>query len=123
MSVTYMVIGAYTFAKNPSAATIPKKQRNAHEIETLGGVAFFSWGASLAGVIVTLKWDYMLTAQFNSIQSLLEADAQTTFQPGNGVTYNVQLLRLNGEYFLDNTAAAELRRDVTLEMIIISQVT
>jgi len=119
---TYMILGAYTFAKNPSDATLPNQQRVAHEAETLGGVQFFSWGATIAGKKITLKWDFMLTTQFNSLQTLLEADAGVTFEPGDGETYNVQMLRLNGAYFLDNEAAAELRKQVTLELVIISQV-
>jgi hypothetical protein len=117
-----MILGAYTFTKNPSSAVLPNKQRVAHEVETIGGVEFFSWGVTIAGKRIILKWDYMLTTQFNSLQTLLENDVGVTFQPGDGDTYNVQILRLNGAYFLDNEAAAELRKQVTLELIILSQV-
>lgn len=119
---TYMVLDTYTFAKNPSDATLPNKKRVAHEAETIGGVQFYSWGAKIAGKKLTLKWKYMLVTQFNSIQTILENDTQCTFQPGDGNTYNVQVLRLNGAYFLDNSTQAELRKNVTLELVIISQV-
>jgi hypothetical protein len=119
---TYMVLDSYTFTKNPSEATLPNKHRLGHEVETIGGIEFFSWGATIVGKKITLKWDYMLTAQFNSLQTILDGDAEVTFQPGDGNTFNVQVLRLNGAYFLDNESGAELRKSVTLEMIIISQV-
>lgn len=119
---TYMVLDTYTFAKNPSDATLLNKKRLANEAETIGGVQFYSWGSTVEGRKVTLSWDYMLTTQFNSIQTLLENDTEVSFQPGDGNTYNVQILRLNGKYFLDNTNSAELRKNVRLELIIMSQV-
>ena len=119
---TYMVLDSYTFPKNPSDATLLNKKRVANEAETIGGVQFYSWGATIAGKKVILSWGYMLTTQFDAIQTILENDTEVEFEPGDGETYNVQIKRFNGKYFLDNSSGAELRKSVKLELIIMSQV-
>jgi len=39
-------------------------------------------------------------------------------RPGDGRTYNVQILSLNGEYHLDTAAAAAWRKNVEMDLII-----
>jgi len=116
-----MILGAYTFAMNPATCTMPFAKRSAAAAETVGGVEFFSWGTFIEGAEVTMTWEFMTVAQFASLVSLLTDDAQIVWTPGTGTTYNVQILDLQGEYFLDQTVGAQFRKDVTLKLVIISE--
>ena len=116
-----MTLGACTFARNPSACTMPIKKRAAGAVETVGGVEFFSWGTFIAGVTVVLEWGKMTPAQFSQLETLLNNDTQVVFNPQTGTSYNVQIVSLAGEYHLDQTAGAAWRKNVRLELLIISQ--
>ena len=113
-----MVLGSYTFAWNPSAFPMITKKRSAAGVETVGGVEFFSWGMFYAGQVITLSWSFMPTAQFTQLQTILEADAETTFAPQTGTTYTVQVMGLTGAAHIDQTSGAAYRKDVTLELLI-----
>ena len=49
---------------------------------------------------------------------LEDDNASKVFTPGDGHTYNVQILSLNGEYHLDTAAAAAWRKNVEMDLII-----
>jgi len=119
-----MTLGAYTFARNPDDnVLIVSEERRADSVKTLGGVAFFSWGALLPGQQITLTWTVMTPAQYTSLLSLLTADAQIVWDPENGSTYNVEILSLKGKYHLSAAAGASYRKDVEMVLLIISEVT
>ena len=118
-----MTLGAYTFAINPNEpVSIITQERRASSIKTLGGIAFFSWGALLPGQEILLPWSFMTTAQYNSLHGLLTADAQVVWDPENGSTYNVEILSLKGEYHLDAGAGAAYRKNVEMVLLIMSAV-
>jgi hypothetical protein len=115
-----MTLAGYTFAMNPARATLPHTERLTTFAPTLGGAEFFSWGTTIKGKVIRLYWDYMPLAQWNQFISILTADSSCSWTTGGGNTYTVEILSLNGEYFIDNSALAEFRRDVNLEMIIMA---
>jgi len=118
-----MSLGGYTFAVNPANSTLPVKRRMGLPIETLTGVEMFSWGVVIAGARMTLEWEFMPTAEFNSIESLYIADAAVAWNPENGHTYSVEILNLTGAYHIYSTSVSPYWKDVKLELMILSQTT
>lgn len=117
-----MILDGYTFTLNPEKCGMPMKEKRADSIKTLGGAAYFSWGAVLAGMIIKLKWSFMPVAMFTQLETKNENDDQVVFNPGSGISYNVEIQNLKGAWFLDQTAGATHRRDVELELVIMSEV-
>jgi len=120
---TMMQLDGYTFTLNPEDCDMPVKDRRASSVKTLGGVAFFSWGALLPGEKIVLKWTYMPVAMFDTLETKLEADSEIVFIPGDGTSYNVEIETLKGSWFLDQTISAQFRGNVELTLIIMSEVT
>lgn len=119
---TMMQLGALTFTQNPERMSVPQAAKSAASVKTYSGTAYFSWGTLLAGQVLTLEWSFCPLAQYNSIQTMNEADAAVNFIPGNGTTYSVEIMSFNGAYHLDQTASAEYRKDVTLKLLILGTV-
>lgn len=117
-----MSLGSYTFALNPGRCTMPLERKQASVVETLGGGAYFSWGAFLPGQVIDISWEYMLTTQFDELATLFEADAQVVWDPENGSTYNVEIMSLLGDYHLSAAAAATYKKNVIMKLVIISEV-
>lgn len=120
--MTTMSLGTYTFTQNPAGMTILKPRRIIHPVETVGGVEFLSFGVFYAGQRVSVKWNYCRVAVWLQLVSLEADDAYKVFTPGDGHTYNVQILSLNGEYFLDTISSAVLRKNVELVLMVESLV-
>ena len=125
-----MVLGGYTFPVNPSSIDgMFTKVRSTAYMQTYSSCAFFSWGVFIAGKTIPLDWDYMPRTMFDALQTLLESDDTLGFDPDleNGKTYTVEILSLNGKYYLTqgNTIDTEVayRKDVKLELLIMSEVT
>lgn len=117
-----MSLGSYTFTQPPRSCTPPLKKRRCKDVETLGGVAFFSWGLFVEGQKIDIKWRWMSTTMFNSVYALLVADAQVVWDPETGDTYNVEITGFIGDYHLSTYAGAANKRNVILKLTIISQV-
>ena len=118
-----MILGAYTFAINPNEpVAIITQERRGTSLKTLGGAAYISWGSFTAGQEVDLPWSFMPTAMYAELLALLVADAQLVWDPENGSTYNVEILSLSGEYHLSASAGAAYRKNVTLKLLIMSEV-
>jgi hypothetical protein len=120
---TMMVLDSYEFTLNPEECDMPVPENRAELTKTLGGMAYFSWGAFIEGSVLELKWTYMAVSMFDSLQTKMEAGAEVVFAPGNGSSYNVMIKSLKGKWFLDQTVAAQFRGNVTMELAIISEVT
>ena len=120
--MTTMGLGTYTFAHNPTGMTMIKPRRIIHPAETIGGVEFFSFGVFYAGQKVTVKWNYCPVATWLQLVDLEDDDASKVFTPGDGHTYNVQILSLNGEYFRDTASSEVWRKNVELVLMIESLV-
>jgi len=118
-----MVLGGYTFVLNPlDSVPMVNKAKRANAIDTLGGVAYFSWGTFQGGQVVPLKWNKCPTAQFNQLKTLFEADAQVVWNPEDGSTYNVEIMSLAGDYHLSAGAGAAYRKNVEMKLLIMSKV-
>lgn len=123
-----MSLGSYTFAVNPADLTgMFTKERDSAHVKTYASVAFFSWGVSIIGKVITLEWEYMPRTMFDSLQGLVEADDTLIFNPDleSSKTYNVEIVSLNGKYYQTqgNTIDTEVayRKDVKLELLIMSE--
>jgi hypothetical protein len=119
---TMMQLGATTFTQNPGKMTLPQANKSSAVVQTYEGAAYFSWGTLLVGQVLTLQWEICPVTQYNAIHALLVADAAVNFIPGNGTTYSVEVMKLTGSYFMDQTATAEYRENVTLELLILGTV-
>ncbi len=120
-----MVLGTHTFVKQPSAMTLIQKDRIVASIQTYTSVALFSWGASIVGKVIELVWPFMTTSEYTSFQTIYEADAQVVFDPkdDSSKTYNVEVLSLDAEYFINlSDTSGHLRRSVKMKLLIMSEV-
>lgn len=120
--MTNMTLGSYTFATNPSGMDVITPIRYAAKVKTYTSVAFFSWGTDIVGQVLRLMFNGISTDQYDQFLTLLEADAALVFDPqdGESKTYNVEMLNLNGEYFIFLDSG--YRRNVTLDLLILSEV-
>jgi hypothetical protein len=120
---TKMTLGAYTFAHNPhSMSDNFEPALIASAVKTWEGVAYFSWPATIVGKKITLNWDLMTTAQFEALQALWVADEPTALVPngGGGNSFNVMIMNLTGLYFLTLDTGGSFRKNVALEIVILS---
>lgn len=123
-----MELGSYTFDADPQSCTQPIKKRRCSDIDTLGGVEFFSWGLYIEGQEITMKWAAMTTDQYNSLRALLYADAQIVWNPDASdssigpITYEVEIKALKGDFHMSKKADAPYRRKVELKFVIIEEV-
>jgi hypothetical protein len=124
--MTAQILGTVTFAKNPGQMTIIRPDRFSSYVLTYSSVGFFSWGASVIGKVVELKWNVMPITQYEAIQNLWEADAEIVFDPkdGESLTYDVEILDFQGEYCVGIPATGGsgllIRKNVTLKLLILS---
>jgi hypothetical protein len=120
-----MILGGYTFALDPAICALIRPHKRCASVETYSGVVFFSWGASIVGVAVDMSWPAMSTAQFAALDALYQADAPVVLDPqdGSNKTYNVEIEALDGRFFVGaEDAIGNLRRDVTMRLLILSEV-
>jgi hypothetical protein len=121
-----IVLGSYTFAQHPSDINeMMKAVKECAHVKTYSSVAFFSWGTSLVGKIIEMTWEYMSCDQYDSIDTLYQADAQIVFDPqdGSSKTYNVEIVEFNGKYHLGLTHDDnDYRKNIKLQILIMSEV-
>lgn len=119
------ILGTVTFTKNPGWMTIIRPDRYSSYVLTYSSVGFFSWGSSIIGKEVLLKWNAMPTAQYEDIQDLWESDTEVIFDPKDdeGNIYDVEILDFQGEYCVGISAAGgptyTIRKNVTLKLLIL----
>lgn len=102
--------------------TLPRPQKSISAIQTYGGVQVFSWGMLLPGVRVTLNWDLMSTAEFNALDALYAQEGTVLWDSGiQSKKYNVNILNFDGK--LIDGGDCEYRKNVEMEVVIISEVT
>jgi hypothetical protein len=121
-------LGAYTFDINPlKMAGIIKPMKKSAIKYTYDNVAFFSWAASIKGVVIVLEWELMSTDQFTEIDDLYQVGDTVVFNPqdGTGKTYNVEIVNFDGNYFVYlglEDEEGNYRENVKLELLIMSEV-
>jgi hypothetical protein len=113
-----MILGSYTFEWNPTNYTIPKLNKSWGKVDTYSSSATFSWGTFIVGQEVEIEWKWMKEAQFDELQTLLEADAEVTWTPQTGTTYQVEIMDLEGKLFLSSLTDAPYRLAVRLLLVI-----
>ena len=121
---------SYDFALLPGGMTpIRSDKICAYEL-TYSDVAYFSWGASIVGKEITLTWNAMPAAMWATLDAFYAGDKTLVWNPtldGSAVTtYNVEMVRLEGEYFLggyDTALSSSWRRNVTMTLLILGAVT
>jgi hypothetical protein len=120
-----MILGGVTFTYNSkiSFPVIKPKKINSF-VETYTDVAYFSWPSSIKGVVVSLEWDWMPAAQFDSLNALYQADDLIVFDPSGGVdgviTYNVMITELDGVYWINMDTNDSYREKVKMSLLIMS---
>ena len=117
-----MTLGGYEFEWNPSQYTIPKEDKSYSVVQTYSSAAYFSWGTSIIGKEIVVEWEMMPADDFDQIQTLLEADAEVVWVPGNGSSYNVEVADLQGRYIEKSIHDAPYRERARCTLIIISEV-
>lgn len=117
-----MSLGTYTFARNPSGMTLVKQKRRVRPVETVGGLETLSFGMFYAGQQVVVKWNYCPVSVWSQLATLEADDVSKAFAPGDGHTYNVQIVSLNGEYYADTASSATWRKNVELVLVVESLV-
>ncbi len=113
-------LGSYQFEWNPEKWTIPRKEKYYGKVLTYESVGFFSFGMSIVGKEIVLEWDWMSLEQWNELDTLFQADAGCVWLPGDGNTYNVEMLHLDGAYFEVVDLDLAYRRNVKLTLMIMS---
>jgi hypothetical protein len=117
-----MILDSYTFDLLPGQMTVLKPVKDNATVQTYTDVAYFSWEPSIVGKIITLRWNAMTIAQFDSIDAIYQADAEVEFDPTSYTgsdTYNVQVPKFDGAYW---TGDIPNRLNCELELLIMSVV-
>ena len=119
-----MVLDSYTFTKQPGEMTMIEGKKYASSILTYTSIAYFSWGVTIVGKLIVLKWGGMPTAQYDELQQKYANDVEILFDPqqGDGKTYNVEIKRLEGKYHLSLLDSASFRKDIEMDLLIMSEV-
>jgi hypothetical protein len=118
-----MTLGGYTFPHNPSSLRdIIQKRRDISITPTYSSVAIFKWPALYEGQILELNWDFMQTDMFETIRGFRDAGTTLVFNPqdGTGVTFNVEVVDISGQYHIHlANATGNHRKKVKLELVIV----
>lgn len=120
-----MMLGTYTFDWWPDQFTIPQADRLHASVKTYSSVAFFSWGPEIVGKEIEMEWEWMSAAQYAELRALLEADVSVvwdTNRPSYGaMTYNVEILSVDGRYFDVVDEELPYREKVRVRLLILSE--
>ena len=118
-----MILDGYTFAKNPNRTQgMFEEDKPTSYVVTYSSVDFFAWNATIVGKKVTLLWDYMPTAQYDTLHTKWLTGSQVEIDPVQDTAFKfyVHILNLQGTYFLDIEGA--YRKDASLELLIMGEV-
>lgn len=114
-----MTLGGQTLAKLPSSMSLIQADRISAVKQTYTGVAFFSWGTTLVGKVLELKWPLLSFDEFDVLDTLFQADSSIVFDPGVPSpvgTYTVEITALDGKYYMQTTK----RTDVIMKLLILA---
>ena len=120
-----IIIGSVTLRHNPEEMTVIRSDKYCASKLTYTSVAFFSWGLSIVGKEILLRWSYMESDEFKDLDDLYIADSTIVFDPvdGLGKTYNVVMKELDSKYFYRlGVSPGQWRKDVNIVLLILSEV-
>ena len=120
-----MRLGTYLFPWTPDRFTIPQADRIHAAEKTWSSAVLFSWGADIIGKRIVMEWEFTSVAQYDEMRAILEADAGVEWDPNRpgygGMAYNVEVLAVDGEYFEVADKEQPYRRNVRVELMIMSE--
>lgn len=119
-----MVFDTYTLVRQPNYMTILHEDRDISYVKTHSSVHTFSWGLSMIGKEVEIRWNYMPTTQYAELLSIYQDDDYFTFDPqdGEGYTYTVEMLEFHGEYLVHLTNTSNhMRQNILMLLLVLSQ--
>lgn len=122
---------SYDFTLLPGKMTMIRAKKTVAVKKTYTSVAYFSWGTSIVGEIITLSWNAMPAAMWKVLDAFYAADKALIWDPTLTAVpattlYNVEMADLEGDYLLggyDETLATSWRGDVVMTLLILSAVT
>jgi hypothetical protein len=120
-----IIIGSFNPTRYPSEMTMIRAEKFCAHVLTYSSVAYFTWGTSIKGKEVVVQWPLMLQSEFDSLDTLFQANAAIVFNPntGSGKTYNAEITKLDGKYFMFHTSGTTIfRKDVAATLLILSEV-
>jgi hypothetical protein len=120
-----MSLGTLTFAVNPSECPLLNPDNSCAYEETYTAVAVFDWGTDIVGKEIPLGFTFMPADMYDDLDDLNQVGDPLVWNPqnGSGKTYNVKILKLTGKYHVRlGATAGDLRKDVTLLLLILSEV-
>lgn len=118
-----MVFGSYTLVRQPNFMTILHEDRDISYVKTHSSMHTFSWGLTMVGKEVEIRWNYMPTIQYAELLSIYQDDDSFTFDPQDdeGFTYTVQMLIFNGEYLVHLTNTSKhMRQNIIMVLLILT---
>lgn len=116
-----MTLGGQTLSKLPSDMTLITPDRISAMKKTYSNVAFFSWGNTLVGKVLELKWPLLSFAEFDVLDTLFQADSSVVFDPGVPSptdTYTVEIIALDGKYYMQTTRRTNVRMKLLILAVI-----
>ena len=122
-----MSISTTTFAIDPFDMTVLKNDKVCSYIKTYSSVVYYSWGSTIVGKVIDLKWNAMPSTMFDALDTLVNIDTTMIWTPnipGSTQTYEVNLLGLEGAYFISQESSSRYHRiNCNLKLLIMSEVT
>ena len=122
-----MSISTTTFAIDPFDMTVLKNDKVCSYIKTYSSVVYYSWGSTIVGKVIDLKWNAMPSTMFDALDTLVNTDTTMIWTPnipGSTQTYEVNLLGLEGAYFISQESSSRYHRiNCNLKILIMSEVT
>ena len=119
-----MVFDSYTLVRQPNYMTILHDDRDISYVKTHSSVHTFSWGLSMVGKEVEIRWNYMPTTQYAELLDIYQDDDSFSFNPNDseGYTYTVEMLTLTGEYLVHLTdTSTHMRQNIIMSLLVLSQ--
>jgi hypothetical protein len=119
-----MIIDAYSFVTLPIEMDMIDEVKYDAFVLTFTDVAYYSWGPTIKGKVITLTWGGMPTAQYETFFTKYIADASNIFDPelGDARTFNVEIIRLIGQYHMSKLDSAPYRINCEMDLLITSVV-
>jgi len=120
-----MSIGGHELRHNPNKWDPFEPEKCNAVMETYEGGVYFSWGLFLVGTVKSFEFTYMEADEYKILKDLYEAEASVVCIPndGSGKSYNVEMKYFYGTLFRKfGFDAGTIRKDVVMELFIVSEV-
>ncbi len=116
-------VTSYDFPLLPHTMTMIMQGKANAFVETYQSVAYLSWGSTVVGRVIDFSWNAMPGDMWYQLETFYENDTPLTWTPDNAHTYTVEMIALNGSYYIGyvDTDSNALRIDVTMSLLIIAQ--